>query len=40
MSDEKFAELGERYGIEFQPETVAQLCEEHGLEHPMLNPVD
>ena len=40
MSDEKFAELGDRYGIEFQPETVAQLCEEHGLEHPMLNPVD
>jgi mannose-6-phosphate isomerase-like protein (cupin superfamily) len=40
MSDEKFAELGDRYGIEFKPETVAQLCEEHGLEHPMLNPVD
>jgi mannose-6-phosphate isomerase-like protein (cupin superfamily) len=40
MSDEKFAELGDRYGIEFQPETVAQLCDEHGLEHPMLNPVD
>jgi len=40
MSDEKFAELGERYAIEFKPETVAQLCDEHGLEHPMLNPVD
>ena len=40
MSDEKFADLGDRYGIEFKPETVAQLCEEHGLEHPMLNPVD
>jgi mannose-6-phosphate isomerase-like protein (cupin superfamily) len=35
---EQFGELGERYGIEFQPETVAQLCEEHGLEHPLLNP--
>ena len=28
----------ERYGIEFKPETVAQLCEQYGLEHPMLNP--
>ena len=40
MSDEKFGELGERYGIEFKPETVAELCEKYGLEHPMLNPVD
>ena len=39
-SPEQFGELGERYGIEFKPETVAQLCDEHGLEHPMLNPVD
>ena len=36
---EKLGELGEKYGIEFQPESVARLCEEHGLEHPMLNPV-
>ena len=35
---EQFGELGERYGIEFKPETVAQLCEQYGLEHPMLNP--
>ncbi len=35
---EKLGELGERYGIEFQPESVPQLCEQHGLEHPMLNP--
>ena len=35
---EKLGELGERFGIEFQPESVARLCEEHGLEHPMLNP--
>src|SRR5688572_13516591 len=34
---EKLGELGEKYGIEFQPESVARLCEEHGLEHPMLN---
>ena len=38
-SPEKLGELGEKYGIEFQPESVARLCEEHGLEHPMLNPV-
>ena len=38
-SPEQFGELGERYGIEFKPETVATLCEEHGLEHPLLNPV-
>jgi len=29
--------LGDEYGIEFQPESVARLCEEHGLEHPLLN---
>jgi mannose-6-phosphate isomerase-like protein (cupin superfamily) len=38
-SPEKLGELGEKYGLEFQPESVARLCEEHGLEHPMLNPV-
>ena len=37
---EKLGELGEKYAIDFQPESVARLCEEHGLEHPMLNPVD
>ena len=36
---EKLGELGDKFGIEFQPESVARLCEEHGLEHPMLNPV-
>jgi hypothetical protein len=35
---EQFGELGERYGIEFQPETVVELCEKYGLEHPLLNP--
>jgi hypothetical protein len=29
--------LGAEYGLEFQPESVARLCEEHGLEHPLLN---
>ena len=32
----RLGELGERYGIEFQPESVPALCEEHGLEHPLL----
>lgn len=30
-------ELGARYGLEFQPESVFGLCEEHGLDHPMLH---
>jgi mannose-6-phosphate isomerase-like protein (cupin superfamily) len=30
-------ELGGRYGLEFQPESVFRLCEEHGLDHPMLH---
>ncbi len=35
---EQFGELGERYAIEFQPETVVEICEKYGLEHPLLNP--
>jgi hypothetical protein len=27
-------ELGARYGLEFQPESVPRLCEEHGLRFP------
>jgi mannose-6-phosphate isomerase-like protein (cupin superfamily) len=30
-------ELGARYGLEFQPDSVPRLCEEHGLYHPMLD---
>jgi mannose-6-phosphate isomerase-like protein (cupin superfamily) len=30
-----FVELGARYGLEFDPESVPRLCEEHGLTHPM-----
>jgi mannose-6-phosphate isomerase-like protein (cupin superfamily) len=30
------AEVGSRYGIEFQPESIPVLCAEHGLNHPML----
>ena len=33
---QKLAELGARYGHHFKPETVPQLCAEHGLTHPML----
>jgi mannose-6-phosphate isomerase-like protein (cupin superfamily) len=29
-------ELGGRYGMEFDPESVPRLCAEHGLTHPML----
>ncbi len=32
----KLAELGARYGHYFKPETVPELCREHGLTHPML----
>ena len=28
--------LGARYGVEFQPDSVLRLCEEHGLELPLL----
>ena len=35
---EQFAELGDRYGMEFRPESIPQLCEEHGLEFPMFEP--
>jgi mannose-6-phosphate isomerase-like protein (cupin superfamily) len=27
-------ELGDRYGIYFQPESIARLCEQHGLVYP------
>jgi mannose-6-phosphate isomerase-like protein (cupin superfamily) len=33
---QELAELGAHYGHYFKPETVPQLCEEHGLTHPML----
>ncbi len=35
----QLAELAVRYGIEFQDGSVERMCEEHGLEHPLLNPV-
>ena len=30
-------ELGARYGLEFDLESVPRLCAEHGLDHPMLH---
>ena len=33
----QLGELGARYGLEFQPDSVPRLCEEHGLEHPLLH---
>jgi mannose-6-phosphate isomerase-like protein (cupin superfamily) len=33
----QLGELGARYGLEHKPETVPQLCAEHGLDHPMLH---
>ena len=33
---DKLEQLGARYGHYFQPETVPDLCAEHGLTHPML----
>jgi mannose-6-phosphate isomerase-like protein (cupin superfamily) len=32
---EQLGELGARYGLEFQPESVPRLCAEHGLTHPL-----
>ncbi len=33
---QKLAELGAHYGLYMKPETVPELCKEHGLTHPML----
>ena len=30
-------ELAARYGLELQLDSVPRLCEEHGLDHPMLH---
>jgi mannose-6-phosphate isomerase-like protein (cupin superfamily) len=34
---ERLGELGARYGLEFQPDSIPRLCEEHGLDHPVLH---
>jgi mannose-6-phosphate isomerase-like protein (cupin superfamily) len=33
-SPEALDALGDRYGIEFQPDSIAHLCEQHGLTFP------
>jgi mannose-6-phosphate isomerase-like protein (cupin superfamily) len=33
----KIGELGARYGLEAQPDSIPRLCAEHGLDHPMLH---
>jgi hypothetical protein len=30
-------EIGARYALEFDPESVPRLCDEHGLDHPLLH---
>ena len=35
VNDALWGHLSERYGIDFQPETVPELCEKYGLEHPL-----
>lgn len=32
----QLAQLGARYGLEFDPESIPRLCAEHGLTHPLL----
>jgi mannose-6-phosphate isomerase-like protein (cupin superfamily) len=36
FAPERLEDLGTRYGVEFQPDSVPRLCEEYGLEHPLL----
>ena len=36
FAPEELASLDAEYGISFQPESVPELCAEHGLTHPML----
>jgi mannose-6-phosphate isomerase-like protein (cupin superfamily) len=33
----QMGELGARYGLELDPESVPRLCSEHGLDHPLLH---
>ena len=35
FSPEQLAGLGAKYGLEFQPERVPEICEEHGLVFPL-----
>lgn len=33
----QMGELGGRYGLEFEPDSLPRLCAEHGLDHPLLH---
>ena len=34
---EKLTALAQRYGLEVDPQSIPGLCEEHGLDHPLLH---
>ena len=34
---ERQAALAESYGLEAKPESIPEICKEHGLDHPLLN---
>jgi mannose-6-phosphate isomerase-like protein (cupin superfamily) len=36
FDEQQMAELASRYGLELQPDSVPELCGQHGLSHPML----
>jgi mannose-6-phosphate isomerase-like protein (cupin superfamily) len=33
----RLGQLGGRYGVELEPDSVPRLCAEHGLDHPLLH---
>ncbi len=37
FSPEQIGQVGARYGLEADPMSIPRLCEEHGLDHPMLH---
>jgi mannose-6-phosphate isomerase-like protein (cupin superfamily) len=37
FTPEVIGEIGARYGLEAKPDSIPQLCSEHGLDHPMLH---
>jgi mannose-6-phosphate isomerase-like protein (cupin superfamily) len=36
FNPEQLGQLGARYGLEFDPDSVPRLCAEHGLSHPLI----
>ncbi len=37
FTPEKLGQIGARYGLELQPDSVPRVCAEHGLDHPLLH---